>query len=123
MSRKIFIPKYTDPESPMVQININGQVVKNVLIDLGVAINVMIKNTMECLKIPTIRSTPIILQLANSSTIKPNGVVEDIIVILESWEYPADFTILSTKANLGGYPIILDRPWLAIVDAFIGCYS
>lgn len=52
---------------------------------------------------------------------KPDGVVKDIIVILESWEYPTYFIILSTKATLGGHTIILGRPWIATTDAFIGC--
>lgn len=29
--------------------------------------------------------------------------------------------VLTPKNNLGGHPLILGRPWLAIVDAFIGC--
>lgn len=50
-------------------------------------------------------------------------MVEDINVILYSWEYLADFMILSPKATLGVYPIILGRPWLATIDAYIGCRS
>lgn len=123
MLGNVVIPKYIDPGSPVVQINVNGQVVKNVLIDLGAAINVMTKHTMDSLNILNIRSTSIGLQLADSSIVKPDGIVEDVIVILESWEYPADFTILSVKTTLGGYPVILGRPWLATADAFIGCCS
>lgn len=51
----------------------------------------------------------------------PEGILEDIIVSLDSWEYPVDFLVLQPKSNLGGHPIILGRPWLATVDAFIGC--
>jgi len=29
--------------------------------------------------------------------------------------------ILTPKNNLGGHPLILGRPWLAIADAFISC--
>jgi len=29
--------------------------------------------------------------------------------------------VLKPKTNLGGYPLILGRPWLAIVYAYIGC--
>jgi len=29
--------------------------------------------------------------------------------------------ILTSKNNLGGHPLILGRPWLATVDAFISC--
>jgi hypothetical protein len=31
--------------------------------------------------------------------------------------------VLQPKANLGGYPLILGRPWLATADAYIGCRS
>jgi len=46
-------------------------------------------------------------------------VLEDILVSLDSWEYPVDFMILTPKNNLGGHPFILGRPWLATTDAFI----
>jgi hypothetical protein len=42
---------------------------------------------------------------------------------VDSWEYPADFVILQPKTRLGGHPLILGRPWLAIAEAFIGCRS
>jgi len=51
----------------------------------------------------------------------PEGILEHIIVSLDSWEYPVDFLVLQPKSNLGGHPIILGRPWLVTVDAFIGC--
>jgi hypothetical protein len=38
-------------------------------------------------------NTPIVLQLVDRSTIKPEGVLEDIIVSLDSWEYPIDFMV------------------------------
>ena len=31
--------------------------------------------------------------------------------------------VLQTKLNLGVYPLILEQPWLATVDAYIGCRS
>jgi len=61
--------------------------------------------------------------LADRSMIKPDGVLEDVCVSLDSWEYPVDFMVLTPKNNLGGHPLILVRPWLATVDAFIGCRS
>jgi hypothetical protein len=42
---------------------------------------------------------------------------------VESWNYPADFVVLQPKTKLGGHPLILGRPWLATVDAFISCRS
>jgi len=41
-----------------------------------------------------IRETPTILELADHSTIKPEGVIEDLIILVESWNYPAEFVAL-----------------------------
>ena len=37
----------------------------------------------------------------------------------DSWEYPADFLVLQPKSKLTSYPLILGRPWLATIDAYI----
>lgn len=78
---------------------------------------------MEQLKLPNLLFTPTVLQLAYRSVIKLDGVLEDILVSLDSWEYPVYFMILTPKSNLGGHPLILGRPWLAIADGFISCRS
>ena len=57
MLEKLIIPKYSDPGSPVVNVIINGQSVKNDLIYLGAAINIMTKDTMKKLKIEGLRST------------------------------------------------------------------
>jgi hypothetical protein len=75
---------------------------------------------MDELQLSNLCHTPTVLQLAGRS-IKPEGVLEDIIVSLDSWEYPVDFMVLQPKSNLGGHPLILERPWLATIDVFISC--
>ena len=116
MLGKLVTPKYSHLGSPIVFVSINGQSVKNVLISLGATINVMTKDTMKNLKIEGLRATPTILQLANSSIVTPTGMIENIVVTLDSLEYLVDFMILSPKVNLSSYPIILGRPWLATKD-------
>eukprot|EP00253_Pinus_taeda_P004662 PITA_04662 len=115
--------KYVDPGSPIVKAHINGVEIPNTLIDLGAAINIMSRQTMEQLKLPNLLFTPTLLQLADRSIIKPDGVLEDILVSLDSWEYLVDFMILTPKGNLGGHPLILGRPWLATANSFISCRS
>ena len=83
----------------------------------------MTKDIVKKLKIEGLRATPTILQLADSSTITPNGMIENIVVTLDSLEYLANFMILSPKVNLSSYPVILGRPWLATIDANISCRS
>ena len=50
-------------------------------------------------------------------------MIEDIVVTLDSLEYPIDFMILSSKVNIFGYHVILRQPWLAIANANISCRS
>eukprot|EP00253_Pinus_taeda_P023586 PITA_23586 len=123
MMGKITMQKYVDPRSVIVKTHINGVEIPNTLIDLGAAINIMIRQTMEQLKLPNLLFTPSLLQLADRSMIKLDGVLEDISVSLGSLEYPVDFMILTPKSNLGGHPLILGRPWLGTTDSFINCRS
>ena len=56
--------KYLDPRSPVVTVKIKGVSITNTLIDLGVAINVMTKDTMLNLNLQALlRHTTTILQL------------------------------------------------------------
>ena len=50
-------------------------------------------------------------------------VIEDVILFIDSWDYPTNFMILKPKAKLEGYPLILGRPWLATANAHINCWS
>ena len=67
----------------------------------------MTKDTMKKLKIEVLRATPTILQLSDSSIVTLDGMIEDIVLTIDSLEYPIDFMILSPKVNLSSYPIIL----------------
>jgi len=69
----------------------------------------------------SLRKTITVLQLADCSIVIPKGIVEDVMVSIDSWEYPVDFLVLQPKAKLIGYPLIFGKPWLATVDAYISC--
>ena len=122
MLGQVICLKYLDPGSLVVDLHINGTIIPRTLIDLGATINVMIKDTMLKLNLQgSLRKTSTVLQLADCSIVTPKAIVEDVMVSIDSWEYPANFLILQPKAKLTGYPIILGRPWLATVDAYISC--
>lgn len=61
------------------------------------------------------------LELADRSVVRPEGMLHDVMVFVHFWEYPTDFLIINPKSRLDGHPLILGRPWLATVDAYIGC--
>ena len=84
MSNTVFIEKYVDPGIPMVTITINNFSITKTLIDLGASINVMTLETMEYRHLTNLRLTTTVLELADRSKITPEGILEDIIVSLDS---------------------------------------
>eukprot|EP00253_Pinus_taeda_P004780 PITA_04780 len=80
----------------------------------------MTKDLFTTLGLQGLRHTPTVLELADRSRVKPEGMLEDIVITIASWRYPTGFLILQSKSNLGGHPLILGRPWLSTADAFIG---
>ena len=90
-------------------------------LNLGVSINVMTKETMLKLILQgNLRKTTTIMQLADLSTVTLEGIVEDVMVSIDSWEYLTYFLVLHPAKNkFNGYPLILWRPWLATANAYI----
>jgi hypothetical protein len=114
MLGKLFVPKYSNLESPRVNIHIANKLITNDLIDLGATIN-----ALEMLELQGIlRKPPIFIQMDNRSIVKPKGMLYGIIVSIDSWDYPIDFMVLQTKSRLGGYHLIMVRIWLENVDAY-----
>ena len=97
MTGCVYVEKYTDPGNPVVTVQIGNVLVSNVLIDLGATINVMTKQTMDQIRLSHLRPTPTVLELVDRSKIKPEGVLDDVIISLDSWEYPVDFILLQPK--------------------------
>ncbi|WJX68130.1 hypothetical protein P8452_52528 [Trifolium repens] len=58
------------------------------------------------------------LVLANQSTIRSAGTIEDVLVKVEDLVFPADFMILDIQED-EEHPIILGRPFLATSRALI----
>ena len=85
MPGQVICPKYLDPRSPIVDVHINDTIVPHTLIDLGAAINVMTKDTMLKLNLQgSLRKTTTAMQLENYSTVTPEGIVEDVMVSIDS---------------------------------------
>jgi hypothetical protein len=61
------------------------------------------------------------LELADKTKVIPEGILDDIIVTLSSWEYPVEFLVIHSNDPTKGHLVILGRPWLATSNAIIGC--
>lgn len=107
MTRCISIEKYTYPRNPVVFLQIGDIIVSNVLIYLGVDINGMTRKIAEQLGLSHIHPKPTMLELADRSNIKHDGVLKNVVVSIDSWEYPMDVIVLQPKSHVGGHPLIL----------------
>jgi hypothetical protein len=103
----VLTTEYYNPGNPFINVKINNTIISNTLIDLEATVNIMTRETMKDLGLTGLRETPIILQLADRSIIKPEGILEDVVIYVDSWEYLTNFMVLQPKISLRGYPLIL----------------
>ncbi|RYQ91272.1 hypothetical protein Ahy_B09g097163 [Arachis hypogaea] len=73
---------------------------------------------MKKLLINELRSTDVIIQLANKTQKQAKGVVKNVLVKVENHFLPTDFVILDIEES-HHHPIILGRPFLATARALI----
>ena len=114
------IGKYENPGNPIVTSYINNIPIPNTLIDQGASITIMTINTMKKLQLSNLRPTQTFLELADRSKLNLEGIIDNVMVSLVSWEYPIDFMVIQPKL-MEGHPMILGRPWLAMIDSYISC--
>ncbi|XP_062088469.1 uncharacterized protein LOC133795032 [Humulus lupulus] len=105
-------PKLKDPGSFTIPCSIGGRDVGRALCDLGASINLMPMSIFKKLGIGEARPTTVTLQLADLSMAHPEGKIEDVLVQVDKFIFPADFIILDYEADRD-VPIILGRPFLA----------
>ena len=115
---KTLLSKYDDPGDPTITVQIGRTQIPNVLVDLGAVIDIMTIETVKNLGLTNLRPTPTVLELADRSTIKGEGILDDLVILVDSWEYHVDVLVLQPKSQLRKHPLILGRPWLATADAF-----
>ncbi|KAK8694445.1 hypothetical protein V6N13_071997 [Hibiscus sabdariffa] len=82
------------------------------LCDPGASINLMPKSVFQKLGIREAKPTTVMLQLADHSFVQPEGKIEDILVRIDKFIFPADFLIIGCEAD-EHTPIILGRHFLS----------
>ncbi|XP_073136930.1 uncharacterized protein [Henckelia pumila] len=80
--------------------------------------NEVVNLTEETLELGEVRATTITLQLADRSIIYPRGIVEDVLVKVNKFIFPAEFVILDMDED-EETPLIFGRPFLATSRALI----
>ncbi|XP_070049616.1 uncharacterized protein [Nicotiana tomentosiformis] len=112
--------KLSDPGSFTIPCTIDSYAFTKVLCDLGASINLMPLAIYKRLVIGRARPTSMLLQLDDRTVKRPSGILDDVLVWVGKFVFPADFVILDCRVDKE-IPIILGRPFLATGIALIDC--
>nr|XP_016446470.1 PREDICTED: uncharacterized protein LOC107771578 [Nicotiana tabacum] len=110
--------KLKDPGSFTILVRIGEIDVGRALCDLGASINLMSLSVFKQFGLGAPRPTTVMLQLTDTSYVYLEGVIEDVLLQIGKFIFPADFIILDYEAD-ELVPIILGRPLLATRDTII----
>ncbi|XP_016173207.1 uncharacterized protein LOC107615675 [Arachis ipaensis] len=110
--------KKKDPGSFHIPCAIGETRIDRGFCDLGASINVMHLSLMKRLQINELKSTDVIIQLADKTQKQAEGVVENVLVKVGNYFLPTDFVVLDMEESYL-HPIILGRPFLATARALI----
>jgi hypothetical protein len=116
--------KQKDPDAFTIQCVIGNASFKRALYDLDASISVMPKYIYDSLSLEPLNKTSIVIQLADRSFVYPLGVIEDVLVKIDSLVIPCDFYILdierdSCDSSNNNTPILFGRPFLKTANTKI----
>ena len=118
LMKKELPEKMKDPRSFTIPCMIEGVEIQKALCDSGASINLMPLSVAKQLSLGELIPTTITLQTADRSMVKPEGVLEDVLVTVGKFVFPVDFIILDMEED-SQVPLLLGRPFLATGAALI----
>jgi hypothetical protein len=91
----------------------------DIILDIGSEVNVLPKNTWQCMGEPTIGYSPIMLKLANQHRVLPIGRLKGVTVDLDGVRTKADFKVIDIVDGPTPYPTLLSLDWVFDNQAII----
>ncbi|XP_010555966.1 PREDICTED: uncharacterized protein LOC104825339 [Tarenaya hassleriana] len=110
--------KMADPGSFSIACKLGNLFIEQALCDLGASVSLMPLSIFKRLGVGELKPTQMILQLADRSTKRPAGILEDMPVKVGDYYIPVDFVVLDMDVD-SSMPIILGRPFLNTADVVI----
>ncbi|KAL1567252.1 hypothetical protein AAHA92_02750 [Salvia divinorum] len=112
--------KQSDPGMFTLPISIGNNEITQAMCDLGASINVLPLSVYQKLSGVKMVNAQVVIQLADCSCIRPEGIIENIIVKVHTFVYPVDFYVIKTGTNSAGSSgILLGRPFLKTAKTII----
>ena len=96
---------------PLVDLEIEGYHVRQVVLDFGSQVNIMTHDTWEQLGRPRLYESEIYLKLANQGLIELVRVWRNVDTTIKGISTKVDFEIIDPKEGSSSFPALVGRPW------------
>ncbi|KAL1541346.1 hypothetical protein AAHA92_25582 [Salvia divinorum] len=125
IQRKRIPSKQSDPGMFTLPISIENIEIKHAMCNLGASINVLPLSVYQKLSGAKMVNARVVIQLADCSCIRPEGVLENIIVKVHDFIYPVDFYVIKTTGSesAGSSGVLLGRPFLKTTKTIINVFD
>lgn len=91
--------KMKDLGAPLISCVIGGITFDRALLDLDASANLLLILVYEKFRMGELKSTSVILQLANRSVKAPRSLIKDVLVRVNQCYFPVDFLILDMEPS------------------------
>ncbi|KAL1563938.1 hypothetical protein AAHA92_06355 [Salvia divinorum] len=117
--------KHADPGVFTLPITMGGEKIDHAICDLGASINILPLSVYQKMEGTKIVHTEREIQLADGSCISPEGILENAIVQVHNFFYPADFHVIkmTDAESAGSSRVLLGRPFLKTAKALINVFA
>ncbi|XP_071901044.1 uncharacterized protein [Coffea arabica] len=121
--------KCKDPGMFTIPCTIGQKRIERGMLDLGISINIMLLSIFKALNLEPLKEIRVVIQLADRSNVYPGGVVEDVLVKVNEFFFPANFHIvdMNDDNSANSTVLLLDRPFMSMartnIDVHEGTFS
>ncbi|CAN6445578.1 unnamed protein product [Victoria cruziana] len=121
--KRRILEKMADPGAPIIPCIIGNIGVERAFLDLRASMNVLPSFFYNAFQLGGLKLTTMTIQLVNQTVKVPRRVLEDVLLKVEDFIFPADFVVSDMEGVDAEHqmPIILGRLFFAIANACINC--
>ena len=104
---------------PLVDLEIEGYHIRQVVLDFGSQVNIMTCDTWEQMGRPRLYESGIYLKLDDQVLIEPIGVWKNVDTTIKGISTKVDFEIIDPKEGSSSFLALVDWPWVRKMKASI----
>ena len=104
-----------DEQSPSIKVTIRGEEIARTIVHGGLGVNVIDKTTCDKLGITKWDACPFSFRMADTSTVRPLGLIRQLDVILGGHTFQISVAMLHMEAPRA-YPLLLSQSWLKMAN-------